>query len=103
VPSVHLPRLPSKSPGRRRTRHLRYLYRGNGWSYQRLQLVASIHHAPGELGAAGLGVGGAVGAGDEPWADGRGVGQGAGDRAAAGGDDGDVARPPRVRVRALAH
>jgi len=46
-----------------------------------------------------------VGARDEPVADdGRGVvGEGAGDRAAAGGDAGDAARPPRVRVRALAH
>jgi hypothetical protein len=59
-------------------------------------------HAAGELGEAG---GPAVGARDEPVADdGRGaVGEGAGDRAAAGGDAGDAARPPGVRVRALAH
>jgi hypothetical protein len=41
-----------------------------------------------------------VGARDEPVSA---VGEGAGDRAAAGGDAGDAARPPRVRVRALAH
>nr|ACN27357.1 unknown [Zea mays] len=59
-------------------------------------------HAAGQLGEAG---GPAVGARDEPVADdGRGaVGEGAGDRAAAGGDAGDAARPPGVRVRALAH